>query len=126
MRVAITGPRSGVPYQCVAAAIRQSPWYEDMELLEGGAPGVDRDARLYCERDHYGLEAIPVRTFEAEWTKYGPGGGPIRNRAMIAEADAVIAIRPDWPTKGTRNCLAIAMEKGIPVFIWYYHGRKWA
>src|SRR4051812_35247650 len=47
-------------------------------LVEGGATGADRYARVAAER--LGFQPIEM---PALWTKLGKGAGPIRNRQML-------------------------------------------
>ncbi len=118
MKIAVTGPRSGVP----GAFVRETliPFAAlATEILDGGAGGVDTIVHDWAIR-----EGIPVRRFRAEWTRHGHAAGPLRNGAMLKSADALIAIRPDWPTKGTRSCIRMALQMGLMIYIRYYHGER--
>lgn len=53
------------------------------EVVEGGASGADRCARNWAIK-----RGIPVKTFKADWDKYGNAAGPIRNRQMAEYAFA--------------------------------------
>lgn len=57
-------------------------------LIEGGASGADTMARLFAE-----WAGIPVRTFHADWSRFGASAGPRRNQQMLDEGkpDLVIA-----------------------------------
>ena len=79
-----------------------------MELVSGGAAGVDRAAEAWAAS-----LGIPVRRFQADWRRYRRGAGPIRNREMAAYADAV-AVFPGG--SGTRNMRAEARRAGKRVF----------
>lgn len=78
-------------------------------IIEGGATGVDRFARMWAEG-----QGIPVRSFYAEWERYGKAAGPRRNAAMIrwGGPDLVIAFPGG---KGTANMAAQARAAGIEV-----------
>lgn len=58
------------------------------EIIEGGAQGADRLAREWAE-----FRRVPVRTFKADWKRYGRGAGPQRNQQMLDEGqpDLVVA-----------------------------------
>jgi hypothetical protein len=78
-------------------------------LIQGGAPGADRLARMYAN-----VNNIECKTFEADWTKFGKAAGPIRNRVMLMEnPNAVVIAFPGG--KGTDNCVKTAKELGMMV-----------
>ena len=79
-------------------------------LIHGGAKGADNLAKNWAKS--HGVKILP---FEAEWEKFGPAAGPIRNSRMIDEGrpDAVIAFPGGT---GTANCVAKAYDKKIPVY----------
>lgn len=56
-------------------------------VLDGGAAGVDLEGRLWA----YGC-GIPVLHYPADWSTHGASAGPIRNRAMVDAADALLLI----------------------------------
>ena len=80
-----------------------------MWCLIGDCPtGVDKSVT-----DHYRPTG---NVFIAEWDVYGKAAGPIRNKAMIDKADALIAFW-DGDSRGTKDCIKHATHKGIPVLI---------
>lgn len=81
-----------------------------VEVLVGDCPtGVDKSIR-----EHPSFKLLWV--YEAYWKAKGNAAGPIRNKEMIADADALIAFW-DGKSKGTKNCIKCATDKGIPVLI---------
>lgn len=82
------------------------------ELVCGMALGVDSSALNWANGDR----EIPVKEFPAEWDKFGPAAGPVRNRHMAAYADALIAIW-DGKSRGTANMINEAKKKELPVYI---------
>ncbi|MFM7735009.1 MAG: DUF2493 domain-containing protein [Alphaproteobacteria bacterium] len=82
---------------------------EITELIEGGAKGADRLAREWAK-----ARGIPVRTFKADFRRYGRGGGPVRNRQMIDEGHPELVVA--FPGgSGTANMVSLARAAGIPV-----------
>lgn len=79
-------------------------------LIEGGAKGADRLAREWAKQ-----AGIPVQTFEADWTTYGKGAGPIRNEQMLREGkpDFVLAF-PTADSVGTWHMIGIANMAKVP------------
>ncbi len=63
-------------------------------VIEGGARGADR-----IGRDWATMRGVPVRTFEADWERYGNGAGPKRNAQMLAEGRPDLGIQ----AKGARG-----------------------
>lgn len=79
-------------------------------VIQGGARGVDEDARTWAK--HFGVQC---ETYAADWQTHGQAAGPIRNRKMLTES------RPDWVLpfqggRGTADCVRQAHELGIKVW----------
>ena len=76
-------------------------------VIEGGQRGADSLARTWR---HDRLQ--PGRTFYADWNRYGPGAGPIRNRKMLAEGqpDLVVAF------PGNTGTADMMKQAGSPPF----------
>ena len=82
---------------------------EVTEIIEGGAKGADRLARQWAES-----REIPVRTFKADWRRYGRGAGPKRNEQMLdeGEPDLVVAFPGG---SGTESMMRLARAAGVLV-----------
>ncbi len=80
-----------------------------IEIVQGGAKGVDENARKYAI-----INNIQCRQFDADWNTHGKAAGPIRNKQMAEYADALILVW-DGNSRGSKNMLKEAREKGIPV-----------
>jgi hypothetical protein len=86
----------------------------DTVIVEGGARGADLLARTAALDTGLNVIEIP-----ANWRKYGPSAGPIRNRQMLDLAPGlVIAFHPNVEeSKGTKDCVGQAKRRGISVEI---------
>lgn len=117
MRVIIAGGRDvrgAIANNLVETAISACGWENEItEVIHGNAAGIDTAA------DHVCSEKWPVIPVPAEWDKYGPPAGPIRNEKMASMADALIAV---WNgnSRGTRNMIETAKQKGLKVFVYRY------
>jgi hypothetical protein len=78
-------------------------------LIEGGAKGADLLAKRWAIKNN-----IEVKTFEADWNKYGKRAGFIRNSQMLKEGkpDLVIAFPGG---KGTDMMVGLAKDAGVDV-----------
>jgi len=110
-KVIVAGPRDYFDYLTVQKAIISSE-FDITELVSGGATGVDGMGEKWAKDN-----SIPVKSFYADWDKYGKSAGPIRNRQMAEYADALIAIVP-YESRGTANMIKIAKALDLDVFIW--------
>ena len=84
--------------------------YEDIEIVEGGARGVDSLARQYAI-DY----KIPYKEFSAHWDAYGKAAGGIRNDQMAQYGDMLIAFYNG--SKGTKNMINAAKRKNLETII---------
>jgi predicted Rossmann fold nucleotide-binding protein DprA/Smf involved in DNA uptake len=110
MRTIIAGSRNIEEYSLLLEAIKSSG-IEITSVVSGGAPGVDTLGERYAEEN-----SLTCTRFPANWEKYGKAAGPIRNRLMAANADALIAIW-DGKSPGTKNMIQEAEKKGLQVYI---------
>lgn len=78
-------------------------------ILCGEARGADLLGKRYAKEHDIHVESYP-----AHWDKYGKAAGMMRNKQMLADADALVAFW-DGQSSGTKNMLDIAANKGIPV-----------
>lgn len=99
---------------CAKFSKFHTPPHKDIEIVSGAARGADSAASAYAIANNLKLHEFP-----ADWKRYGPSAGPIRNQQMIDEArpDLVVA----FPGKtGTQDMIRRALENKIPVrFIGY-------
>jgi cysteine synthase len=108
MRVVVCVGRDFKPTPADAWALRAAlRMLGATEVLHGGARGADEWAGRVAAR-----LGLPVRVFPADWKAHGPSAGPRRNRAMLDEADAVVACPGG---RGTADCVAEARARSMPV-----------
>ncbi len=92
------------------------------EVVCGEARGVDTLGKQWAQKHN-----IPVKSFPANWDKYGKAAGYIRNEDMADYADSLIAviyIEDQYRmvgTRGTTHMINLAKEKGIPFYIRYVY-----
>ncbi len=84
---------------------------DNIEIVSGHASGADKMAEAYAKK-----KGIPLKTFPAEWKKYGRAAGPIRNREMLSyimEGNPVVTAFWDGQSKGTKNMINQARKAGV-------------
>ncbi len=81
------------------------------QVVSGNANGIDRAGELYAL-----IQGIPLRTFPANWNKYGRKAGLVRNKEMAEYAQALIAIW-DGESPGTRHMINQAFNHGLFTFV---------
>jgi uncharacterized phage-like protein YoqJ len=81
-------------------------------IISGMAKGADTIGEQYAHERGYTVERFP-----ADWQQYGKAAGPIRNRQMVDNADALIVFW-DGQSAGTRNMIMMAKKKGLAVRIY--------
>ena len=100
-------------YTLMAGCLKDIPW-EITEVVSGGARGADRMGERWA--DEY---MIPIKLFPADWKTYPKAAGPIRNKQMAEYADALVAFW-DGKSRGTKNMIEIATNKGLRVKVFEY------
>lgn len=118
MKIIVTGPRDYTNYKFVELKIAMI-WSmykknaSNIEIVEGGAKGVDSLAKQVAL-----THKLSLKEFPADWNKYGHSAGPIRNSQMADYGDILIAFRYiNNPSKGTESMIKIALKKGLEVHI---------
>lgn len=85
-----------------------------VEIVSGCAAGADLLGLDYAiERGYY------FTKFPANWKSFGKRAGVIRNKQMAEYADCLIAFW-DGQSKGTKNMIDMATEKGLKIRIVNY------
>jgi len=110
MRTIIAGSRSIHDYEALCEAIRESG-FEISLVLSGAADGVDALGERYA-REHN----IPIERFPANWNRYGRAAGPMRNRIMAQNAEALIALM-HLRSPGTKNMIQTAHQAGLKIHV---------
>lgn len=111
MRVIIAGSRYFNNFEVLQEAIRQSG-FVITSVVSGCAPGVDTMGELYAAK-----YALPVDRHPANWQLFGKAAGPIRNKEMAQNADALIALLAPG-SRGTADMIRQATAMGLKVFVW--------
>ena len=112
----ITGSRHGF-YENVVEDEILSFRPDVTRFVVGDARGVDEIARKVCAQHNF-----EYKCYVADWERFGPAAGPIRNKEMIDEErpSMVIAFHPDWEnSKGTKFTMKYALFRGINVLLFY-------
>lgn len=110
MKVIIAGGRNYFNYEVLVEAIKESN-LQISTVVSGGAKGVDALGERYAEEMNLQLNIYP-----ADWETHGRSAGPIRNRKMAENAEALIALW-DGESRGTKNMIETATKKGLIVFV---------
>lgn len=104
MKVAIVGSRS-ITVENIGEYIPRD--IEIDEIISGGAPGIDRCARIYAEK-----MGIPFREILPQYARFGRAAPIIRNKEIVLSADLVIALW-DGTSRGTFSVLQYCRKNGV-------------
>lgn len=111
MKTIIAGSRTITGYRFLLSALTEISW-EITAVVSGCAQGVDRLGERYASEN-----LLKIKHFPADWEKYGRRAGYIRNNQMAAYAEALLAIW-DGTSRGTKNMIRIANNKGLKVYVY--------
>jgi len=112
MKLAIIGSRSFNDYDKLKNEVDKIK--DITTIISGGAKGADTLAEKYAFEKN-----IPIKIFPANWSKFGKQAGIIRNKEIIDNCDKVIAFW-DGESRGTKNSITVAKNKGKEVILVYY------
>jgi predicted Rossmann fold nucleotide-binding protein DprA/Smf involved in DNA uptake len=110
-KVLICGNRTWTDWEPIYEYVRALS--EDTIVVQGGARGADHIAAALAQDF-----ALEVRTYPANWKKFGKRAGVLRNAEMLEKEhpDLVVAFTRNLATsKGTRDMVERARRAGIPV-----------
>lgn len=114
--MAIVGSRQFPSLDKVIAYVKGLP--VETIIVSGGAIGVDLVAQKAAE-----ARGMKVDIFMPDWTHQGRAAGPIRNRTIVENCDALVAFW-DGVSAGTKNSIDLAQNMRKPVTIIYPNGRN--
>jgi hypothetical protein len=106
IKVLVCGGREYANYEAVYRTLES---FKACHVGHGGARGADSLAGQAAQRLGY-----EVSVFPAQWDKFGPAAGCIRNQDMLRDfcPDMVIAFKGG---KGTEHMKRTALAKNVPV-----------
>lgn len=110
MKTIIAGSRGITDFAVLLEAVEKCN-FEITSVVSGRAAGVDYLGELYAEQNN-----LPLHKYPAEWNKYGRSAGPIRNKLMSENAEALLAIW-DGNSAGTKNMIDNAKAKGLTIYV---------
>lgn len=113
MRVIIAGSRDITDYDVVSQAIADSG-FDVTRVVSGCCRGVDRLGEQWAKERY-----ITIHAFPANWRANGKAAGPIRNREMAQNADALVAVTWEGGTAGTKNMIEEARKAGLKIHVHY-------
>lgn len=109
--VIIAGGRDITNLAHIQAAVDASGW-SFRGVITGKQRGVDTLGEQWARE-----RAFPVKEFPADWVRYGPRAGRLRNLEMAQVASALIAVW-DGRSPGTKHMIDSMMLRGKPTFIY--------
>lgn len=83
-------------------------------IVCGRARGADSLGERYAQEHGHS-----VRTFPADWDRYGRAAGFIRNEEMAKNADALVAFW-DGQSRGTQNMIEVARRYQLKIRVIRY------
>lgn len=96
--------------------------FEITELVCGMNGKRNKDGKVISGVDLFAYEwakehGLPIAEFPADWTRYGRGAGPIRNKEMALFGECLIAIW-DGKSTGTGGMIELAETYDLPVYVY--------
>lgn len=111
MNVAVVGSRSLVKMEEEIIHILPDFVEESDRLISGGAKGVDSAVQEFARR-----KGRTIIIHYPNWRKFGKKAGFIRNVAIVADADKLVAFW-DGMSAGTKHSIFVAQQKKIPIVV---------
>ena len=115
MKLIIAGSRGITSYSVVREAVIASGlwahYQHDIEVVSGGAKGVDRLGEEFANKN-----GLKIHRFIPDWDTYGKRAGMLRNIQMGEFSDALVAIW-DGESRGTKQMIDWATKNGLFVYV---------
>ena len=115
--LAIVGSRDFQNYDLLKSEVnnylKEIGEYKITTIVSGGAPGTDQLAERFAKE-----KCLELQIFRAEWGKFGPKAGPLRNTKIVKASDFIIAF-PSKNGKGTQDTIKKALDANIPIKIYW-------
>jgi len=106
----VTGGREYKDKECIEKTLDllKDLDFKKCEVIHGACQGADT---LFTETAF--LRGMNELAFPADWTKYGPKAGPIRNKLMVdTHPDIICIFHEDIKTsKGTLGCVKYVLQQ---------------
>ncbi len=112
MKTIIAGSRKFFSYNKVAEIIEDSG-FEITLVISGCVKGVDVLGEQWA-RNH----RVPVRMFSPQWKKCNGEGSRVRNKKIIDDAEALIAVYNSKTSVGTKDLIEQAIDKGLQIYLY--------
>jgi hypothetical protein len=110
VKVIIAGSRTITDPLELEKAIKDSG-FTITKVICGGAQGVDRLGEKYAFSHD-----LPIQYFLPDWKTYGKAAGPIRNREMAENADALILVW-DGKSRGSASMIEKASANNLKMYV---------
>ena len=107
MRLIISGSRDLTIPTVELNQIIEIAGFKPTEIVSGAARGIDLCGEKWAVDNQ-----VHVARFPADWDKYGPAAGPIRNKEMAEYGDALLAF--PGVGKGTWGMINLMREADKP------------
>ena len=115
MKTIIAGSRTVTDERIVFTAIDASGFAGQIsQVVSGGCRGPDMIGERWAMAKH-----IPIKRFPAEFDRYGPKAGPMRNRSMAeyVGAHGALIIVWDGKSRGSASMIDYARAFGLRIYI---------
>lgn len=114
-RIIVAGSRSiqskEIIFQKQDALFSNKVKQEEIQIVSGGARGVDRIGEEYAA-----TRGFECKIFPADWNNLGKRAGYVRNCRMAENADALVAFW-DGRSPGTKHMIQIARSHNLDIRI---------
>lgn len=114
MNIGVVGGRDFNDYESMEQVLFSVVEPTDDKIISGGAAGADTLAERFAKENN-----IPTKIYKADWKNLGKSAGILRNRDIIAQSDYIVAFW-DGKSKGTKDTIDKAFEKGVAVLVIEY------
>lgn len=108
MKVAVVGSRD-----LIISNLEKYVPYDALEIVSGGAKGVDTCAREYAIKNK-----LRLKEFLPDYTRYGRKAPLLRNLEIIDYSDIVIAFW-DKKSRGTKFTIDNCRKRNKPCVVYY-------
>lgn len=113
MKIVVSGSREGFSYEQIWNTLDEFRHVRRLQLVLGGASGVDTFAQEWAESN-----SVPHEVIYAKWETHGKRAGYLRNVEMFDRKPDLHISFWNGESKGTKHSIDLSLDRKIDTYVY--------